>query len=263
MKEPQLWGLCSGMVSAWKGLDVKRLSEYMGSEHTGDGGAGVWMDGAKDMKWFGDGYQGTEMREVQMKEWKEETKEKVKLLEEEAKEGEERLEFNCACGGIEGYVVRPWLERLKSADRHPKYVGGVCSCTSCRVTSGWECFAWVYVPLENIFIHGKRMKFDGNGPPTTDVTTPIKHYQSRSDVWRSFCGTCGAKVFYTRITRPTEPAFVVDLAAGLFKSDVGARAEDWVIWKPDVDFEGEATDLKFTRAMNQGMEEWVRECRGL
>ena len=58
--------------------------------------------------------------------------------------------------------------------------------------------------------------------------TTLKHFQSSKDVYRSFCGTCGASVFYWA----DEPGHaVVDVSVGLLRAESGSMAREWLDWQ--------------------------------
>ncbi|KAJ5788406.1 hypothetical protein N7457_003396 [Penicillium paradoxum] len=54
-----------------------------------------------------------------------------------------------------------------------------------------------------------------------------KSYKSSEGVLRTFCGTCGATVFYTCAERPG----IVDVAVGILRAPEGVMAENRALWR--------------------------------
>ena len=111
-----------------------------------------------------------------------------------------------------------------------KYMAYFCVCRSCRLSTGMTLIPWCYVPPANLTIAstgepihlGKQAEEAGANEGTT-----LKHYKSSADVYRSFCGTCGATVFYWA----DEPGHaVVDVAVGLLRTEEGSMARRWLAW---------------------------------
>jgi hypothetical protein len=55
----------------------------------------------------------------------------------------------------------------------------------------------------------------------------MQRFESSPGVYREFCKSCGATVFWHCDERPG----VVDVSVGLLKSPTGARAEDLLEWE--------------------------------
>ncbi|CVK99488.1 uncharacterized protein FMAN_02328 [Fusarium mangiferae] len=164
------------------------------------------------------------------------------------------LDTLCACEAIHLRITRPneasYLphraypdltypycstdESITSNPSHEKwwikgdrYLAGTCACESCRLASGFEIQTWAFIPRANISI----LSADGSGSEVPlDFerlpTDALKAYQSSQGAVRHFCGGCGATVFW----RDAADSSVVDVSAGLFRADEGARAENWLHW---------------------------------
>lgn len=155
----------------------------------------------------------------------------------------DRLHCYCKCGGVNFWITRP-SERSKKAlgawpdllipyhsnqpridhtawwlrDNGRKFLGGVCSCNSCRLDSGFEWIEWAFVPTVDI-------SQDADGKVRFSVPFgTLKAYRSNHDVTRYHCGTCGASAFYQTDDRTD----LVDVAVGLMDAPEGARAETWL-----------------------------------
>jgi hypothetical protein len=63
--------------------------------------------------------------------------------------------------------------------------------------------------------------------PDANQGLALKHHWSSPDVCRSFCGNCGATVFYWSGQRPDE----VHLAVGLLRAEEGSMARKWLEWE--------------------------------
>ncbi|KXJ89404.1 hypothetical protein Micbo1qcDRAFT_212811 [Microdochium bolleyi] len=139
------------------------------------------------------------------------------------------------------------LDTTTTDRRNKRYLAGTCTCRSCRLGCGFEIQTWAFVPRSNIFVvarqsgcgnHDRRVLFpldfssppDGedtqhghggqekngnsneNAQPAVNPTTAIlKTYNSQEGVFREFCPTCGATVFWHNEERPG----VIDVSAGL------------------------------------------------
>lgn len=80
-------------------------------------------------------------------------------------------------------------------------------------------------------------------------------YESSEGVRRTFCGTCGATVFYSHKERPG----IVDVATGILRAAEGVMLGNWVVWRTArVGFveDGLKYDFGFTRGLEDGLREW-------
>ncbi|KAL6234664.1 hypothetical protein BDW75DRAFT_159222 [Aspergillus navahoensis] len=156
-----------------------------------------------------------------------------------------RLLAGCHCGGIEFYITRPdlaseepwshWPDILvpynseASAENEEdvkwwlcagktKYLAGTCACRTCRLASGFPIQTWAFVPKCNILTAQNSELAFGAGT--------MKRYESSPQIYREFCGRCGASVFWHCEKRP----LLIDVSVGLLHADSGSRAEDWLEW---------------------------------
>lgn len=147
----------------------------------------------------------------------------------------------------------PWWLRHDDT----RYLAGTCACISCRRASGFDITFWAFVPTANIFLD-------------SDLTQPfpsyhnghsnkywgaMKSYRSSDGVTRTFCGRCGANVFWDGGEEKTRHE-LIDVAAGLLDADSGARAEELLSWWTDrVSFEEFAMNKGLARALGEGLKE--------
>ncbi|RVD89384.1 uncharacterized protein DFL_000395 [Arthrobotrys flagrans] len=132
--------------------------------------------------------------------------------------------------------VNPWWIR----DGVPRsglkrFLGGNCTCTSCRTISGTEVQSWIFVPTPSI--HLVLPEGDTTPWPSRDtlvgglderLNSIMGIYQSTPGdpgVVRGFCKTCGANIFWDGLTRRN----FIDLSAGLFTIN-GTKQKDWIEW---------------------------------
>lgn len=186
------------------------------------------------------------------------------------------LRAQCHCGGISFAVTRPndrskepwspWPDLLvpyhsespkNSEDvkwwlraNDTKYLAGTCACNSCRLASGFPIQCWAFIPKANL-INEK-----GNSPHAfTYGTGTMQRYESSPGVYREFCKTCGATVFWHCDERPG----VVDVSVGLLRSATGARAEDWLEWATGrVSFAEDAQDKLLIGLLERGLQKSVK-----
>jgi hypothetical protein len=171
----------------------------------------------------------------------------------------EELLAECHCGGVSFTISRPQEEFITSAKSqgwlHPsdtnKWLALLDLCDDCRLVDGTNIMAWTFVPVDHISPH----------PSANLRIGSSKRYRSSKDVLRTFCGTCGATVFYSCASRPG----IVDVAVGILRAPEGTMAENWLIWRAGrvgaVD-DGLKYDPAFSRALIEGMARWGGE-RGM
>ncbi|KIX08580.1 uncharacterized protein Z518_03236 [Rhinocladiella mackenziei CBS 650.93] len=154
------------------------------------------------------------------------------------------LPAKCHCGGVSLLIKRAIFDHEGPARYIPsdptKYLTYLCACRSCRLSTGVSLTAWTLVPSENVF--------NANAPATASNDnesnlTPVvfgkpassadanpglslTYHWSSPDVCRSFCGNCGATVFYWCGQRPDE----LDLATGILRAEEGSMARRWLEW---------------------------------
>lgn len=240
------WHLATGLWDRTEGIINWTGCKWV--EDADDGGVSVWFNKIVDA----DG------KERKLKRWKlrdgdgelvpndgvGSLREFVRL---KARDGsEDRLKGSCHCGGVKYNITRPNEDsKTKAYSPFPdlmvpfhtgksaanpdnktwwlrhndtKYMAGLCTCTSCRVASGFEIQPWAFVPKCNIFQEdGKELDYKMG---------TMKTYLSSEGVWRDFCGVCGANVFWRCAERPE----LLDVSAGLLDSMEGARVEGWLDW---------------------------------
>jgi len=195
-------------------------------------------------------------------------------MKKKANTNPDKLEGQCHCGGVKFYITRPnadsknvqspfsdlivpyhlaspenpknetwWLR-----DNDTKYLAGTCTCRSCRASSGFEIQPWAFVPKCNI------KKEDGS-PLDYDMGT-LKRYESSKDIWREFCGCCGATVFWHCKERPD----LIDVSVGLLDPKEGARVEGWLDWWTGrVSFEEMAVSRSLVASLEEGLKLWGEE----
>ncbi|KAF7593755.1 hypothetical protein BBP40_010931 [Aspergillus hancockii] len=172
---------------------------------------------------------------------------------------DQHLRVTCHCGGISFNISRPSKEfttdpankKWVLPGKEDKWLGVLDVCDDCRLVSGSNVAAWIFVPVDHLL----------PPPPGNLLIGSSKSYSSSEDVVRTFCGTCGAVVFYSCADRPG----VVDIAGGLLRDPKSVLAEDWVVWRTGriahVN-DGMRFDEGFTRALEEGWHAWAKEKYG-
>ncbi|KJZ77332.1 hypothetical protein HIM_03056 [Hirsutella minnesotensis 3608] len=182
---------------------------------------------------------------------------------EKGPDGQDRLRAQCHCGGVSFTIKRPTqrvlddptLSKVVSPIDKSKWIASLDACSDCRLTSGTHVVGWTFVPFAMC---------EPSFWPNLQIGT-AKSFSSSEGVLRSFCGTCGATLFYTCKDRTSnEETAVVDIATGIIRAPEGAMAEDWVTWKTPIAFtpDGESFDRDFTLALSEGMRNWAKEKYG-
>lgn len=237
------WHLPSGLANRTEGILKWVGCEWV--EDTLDGGIGIWLGTAPDSqghmvqpkRWLRNSYEETLVKEGEF------------MALSKTEHSTDKLKVACHCGGVKFHIIRPdaasdeearnvfspfsdsivpfhlgdladnpkneqWWLRADGT----KYFTGMCTCTSCRLNSGFEIQPWAFVPKCNI------LKEDGT---IMDFKTgSLKTYTSSEKVYRDFCSTCGATIFWRCDLRP----LLIDVSVGVFDPAEGARAENWLWW---------------------------------
>ncbi|VUC37754.1 unnamed protein product [Clonostachys rosea] len=181
----------------------------------------------------------------------------VPKLEHDAN-GQERLRAECHCGGVSFTIGRPTKAVLEDAQlkdfvsplEQTKWMALYDACDDCRVINGTHLVGWTFIPLSAC-----------DPPILRDLKIgTAKTYQSSSNVLRSFCGTCGATIFFTSDERcPAEGEQIVDLATGILRATEGSMAERWLTWRSNPAWlpSGKQYHHAFGEALEQGMKKWT------
>ncbi|KAH7320036.1 DUF636 domain protein [Stachybotrys elegans] len=172
----------------------------------------------------------------------------------------DRLRAECYCGGVSFTIQRPTHEALNDEfmstfvsplDR-TKWLGTLDACDDCRLVTGTHVIGWTFVPL----------KVCEPAIASDLLIGTAKTYVSSPGVLRSFCGTCGATVFYSCDDRHVGlDSQVVDVAVGILQAREGSMAESWLTWRSRLGAEGSGRryDNEFTEALVEGSKKWVIE----
>ncbi|KAK7744319.1 hypothetical protein SLS62_010277 [Diatrype stigma] len=200
-----------------------------------------------------------------------------------AVDGEDRLRCECHCGGVSFTIRRPpplavtttagdgaggdgnedevaVAVRECASPVHPRrWKAVVDACNDCRLVNGVHVGAWAYVPLA--------MCEPGIGPDLQIGTS--KTYASSPGTLRSFCGVCGATVFYYHPRHRLEEHGaegegkrhdgVVRISVGVFRAPEGVRADSWLTWRTSEISglrAGCAYDREYFESLNEGVRNW-------
>lgn len=183
-----------------------------------------------------------------------------------------KLPGYCHCGGVQFRITRP--DRLSTELSSPwpdllvpyhsgssenigdvewwlrqdgtKYLAGTCACNSCRLASGYDIQVWAFVPKTNIV--------QANGQLLDFSMGTLRRFQSSEGIYREFCRSCGATVFWHCDERPD----LIDVSVGLLHAENGARAESWLEWWTErVSFEENAQNKALISRLGRGLKEWA------
>jgi hypothetical protein len=165
----------------------------------------------------------------------------------------------CHCGGVSFNISRPRQEFVESPDGEKwvmrsnptKWLASLDACSDCRLVTGAHVIGWLFVPTDHI-----------SPPPPEDLLIGTsKVYSSSEDVSRTFCGQCGATVFYSESGRPG----IVDVAVGILRHKDAVMLNDWAVWRTGRlawAENGLKYDEGFTRSLAEGLQEWGRKMHG-
>jgi hypothetical protein len=173
-----------------------------------------------------------------------------------------QLTAKCRCGGVDLRILRAdFAERDNDIKEHysypiDKYVAGLCACRSCRLHFGTSLVPWAYIPVGNVSVAstGKKVVFGhaaldfGTNPGTT-----LKHKETSKGVIRSWCGSCGASVFFWSEERKGREE-VVDISGGILRAESGVMAREWLEWRDLLSYDHEGTDQALVRQVKKSIE---------
>lgn len=150
---------------------------------------------------------------------------------------------------------KPWWLTHKAT----RYLAGTCACRSCRAASGFDITFWSFIPTSNIFLDAElttRFPISAPSRPPT-YWGSMKRYQSSPGVTRSFCGTCGANVFWHGHEKSYGRRGLVDVAVGLLDAESGARAKEILGWWTErVSFKEDAAHRGLVGGLENGLKAW-------
>ncbi|KAL4974597.1 Mss4-like protein [Aspergillus desertorum] len=165
----------------------------------------------------------------------------------------------CHCGGVSFTISRPRDEFIHSpaskkwihSSDPSKWLALVDVCRDCRLVTGAHTLAWLFVAKDHV------------APPLPEnlLTGTSKCYESSNGVYRTFCGTCGATVFYSEASRPD----ILDVSTGILHASDGVMLGSWAWWRtvrlgyPD---DGRSYDRAFTDSLAEGLQEWGMKMHG-
>ncbi|KAJ5207048.1 hypothetical protein N7491_002321 [Penicillium cf. griseofulvum] len=166
-------------------------------------------------------------------------------------QNEEKLHAECHCGGVSFSIARPRKEFLASPASEgwvlprdtSKWLALLDLCDDCRLVDGTNVIAWMFVPVDHL----------SPSPPADLIIGSSKSYKSSEEVLRTFCGTCGATVFYSCTDRPG----MVDVAVGILHAPEGVMIENWALWRGRISSaEDGKYDPGFSKALIEGLKVW-------
>jgi hypothetical protein len=171
------------------------------------------------------------------------------------KEKSTELLAKCHCGGVSFSISRPRQDFISSPasagwilSQDPnKWLAVLDICDDCRLVDGSNVIAWMFVPVDHLSTRSGDL-----------IIGSSKSYQSSEGVRRTFCGTCGATVFYSCADRPG----IVDVAVGILRAE-DVMVEDWALWRVRISgVDGLKYDPGFSKALIEGFKVWGDE-RGM
>lgn len=247
------WVISTSIFDASKAEGGFRIGGHVMSKSAKDGGLANWLPSIA----------GRAMRDWNPSE--EDEPEMCAVTECEAEtgpDGEERLRARCHCGGVSFTIPRPtpavaahevWKTYLSPVDPGRRWVGCVDLCDDCRLVAGAHVSAWTFVPRSLVMpALGEDLMLGAS-----------KTYASSEGVLRSFCGTCGATVFYSCDDRKEKPGGgddqMLDISVGILRAPEGPLAEEWLTWRTGRAGwmeSGKRYDAGLAESLAEGMKAW-------
>jgi hypothetical protein len=200
-----------------------------------------------------------------------------------AQDNEDKLHAHCHCRGVEFWISRPTQESRNTKARYSdlvkpyhsedsenpsnetwflprsnRFMAGTCACKSCRLALGFDITTWAFVPVTNISLDREGAKPFQRHP----YWGTMKAHLLPDGITRTFCGVCGANVFWDGWSKDGSPS-LIDVAVGLLDARTGARAEEWLAWWPNrVSFEEDALNKGLIAGLKKGLKSWAERNEG-
>ncbi|CAK7199591.1 hypothetical protein SEUCBS139899_002274 [Sporothrix eucalyptigena] len=170
--------------------------------------------------------------------------------------GREVLRAECHCGGVSFTIARPadcqGELTSRSSELPDRWLACLDTCDDCRLVDGAHVIGWAEVALSSL---SPRI--------TADLEHgTLKRYQSSEKAVRSFCGVCGATVFFRNLITSGDN---VDVATGLLRAPEGVSAHRWLHWRrgrivyPE---SGKRYHADFTNSLLEGFKVWTDKTYG-
>ena len=251
-----IWVVFSGPIDPGTGVEnLVHVETHEFVADTVDGGMATFMTrlGDRDVPCF----EGAASAQKQLS-----TYNMKKMAQESFKaavlEADDMLRAECYCGGVSLLIKRAdhtenaisKLDRFKPKEQN-KYMAFVCTCRYCRLATGNTISPWIYVPPAIVINpHTDKPVAQHHEVSTEEgrkmnAGLNLKPFWSSLNSCRSFCGTCGATVFYSTDKRQE----IVNVAAGLLRAAEGAMARRWLSWQwGRTAWKDEATDHELMEA---------------
>ncbi|KAF3934731.1 hypothetical protein ABW20_dc0106783 [Dactylellina cionopaga] len=163
-----------------------------------------------------------------------------------------------------------WIRDALEPGKGKRFLGGLCTCFSCRTVAGVEIQSWLFVPtacVELTLASGETVPWPAreafaNDEKFKDIIGTYRSTPGDLGVLRGFCKTCGANVFWDGLNSATRRN-LIDLSAGLL-SVRGVREESWIEWWADRVSYVEESDGRHDigRLVEKGLKEWKQRHGG-
>ncbi|EWC46660.1 hypothetical protein DRE_04147 [Drechslerella stenobrocha 248] len=160
-----------------------------------------------------------------------------------------------------------WIREEQVPGKGKRFLGGLCTCASCRTIAGVEVQSWIFVPTVCIKLKlpdGSVTEWPSREQLVTDerFENVIGTYQSTAGdpgVLRGYCKTCGANIFWDGLTRQG----LIDISAGIF-THRGIREEAWIEWWTErVSYVEDAEGRHcIGQCLEQGLKDWKKRLGG-
>ncbi|KAH7273584.1 hypothetical protein MRS44_001526 [Fusarium solani] len=188
----------------------------------------------------------------------------VESRPEVGEDGKERLRVECKCKGVSFTIPRPsqeviddeYMSQFVSHRDKSKWHATFDACDDCRLVNGTHVVGWTFIPLSVC------------EPPIKDdlLIGTAKTFKSSDEALRSFCGTCGATIFFSHNDRrPGTKQHIVDVATGILRAPEGVMAENWLTWRGRLAWftSGKRYDKEFAESLQEGMNKMVLDRHGV
>ena len=249
-KNNDSWVIATALFQ--KPQSILRYEYHMFIADTLDGGQSDWVNSVQGQlltRWL----EWPKKSPQAPNSWRD-SKTKMKGTDETHTTRFAKLHCYCRCKGVEFYLDsaaspendflsrnEPVIKRCV-AEKEQKWRASNCVCDTCRAISGAEITQWISVPRIAVSLVD-------NESLSNRIFGSLKEYRSSNRASRYFCNRCGACAFYYKDDQPLS----VDVAFGLVHTSSGARAEEWVEWDRNIDWEEDGAGRGFVEGLREGL----------
>jgi hypothetical protein len=167
------------------------------------------------------------------------------------------LPLRCHCGTFRAALRRPSMLQMPSDmlrdSWNDHWAWSLCACNDCRRSSGFPLSSFIFVSAAAV------VSSDGEAVDPFKLPGLVDHVSS-PNTRRTFCGTCGASIFYQysraeSASHPAKAAETLDVHFGVLDcpDGLGAAYREWLWHRPGAGGMRHMEDRELADALRRGL----------